>query len=99
MALAADALARIHDRRVDFVTSPDAPPGLSRDIEGGVIGCGCRGGLCRAYGVTGASPRTGEGVVRGRRSWMDATSWIRMRGSAPVSPTAGSAGATEISTH
>jgi hypothetical protein len=29
VALAADALARIHDPRVDFVTSP----GLSRDIE------------------------------------------------------------------
>jgi len=38
VALAADALARIHDPRVDFVTSPDAPPGLSRDIEGVLSG-------------------------------------------------------------
>ena len=37
-ALAAGAKVRVHDPWVDPVTSPDAPPGLSRDIEGVLAG-------------------------------------------------------------
>mgnify|MGYP003768869429 FL=1 len=37
-ALAAGAEVRVHDPWVDPVTSPDAPPGLSRDIEGVLTG-------------------------------------------------------------
>ena len=37
-ALAAGAKVRVHDPWVDPVTSPDAPPGLSRDLEGVLAG-------------------------------------------------------------
>ena len=37
-ALAAGAEVRVHDPWVDPVTSPDAPPGLSRDLEGVLSG-------------------------------------------------------------
>lgn len=70
MAKAAGAEVRVHDPRVDPATSPDAPPGLSRDLEGVLSGADAvvvlpvRGtaqdGAPRAPALEGRSEEDGE---------------------------------------
>jgi UDP-N-acetyl-D-mannosaminuronic acid dehydrogenase len=67
MAKAAGAEVRVHDPWVDPVTSPDAPPGLSRDLEGVLSGADAVvvfAGHKEEY--RGLLASAGEGVVSGR---------------------------------
>jgi len=101
-AIAAGAEVAVHDPWVDPKTSPDAPPGLSRDLEGVLAGADAVVVFAGHKEYRGLEPAQVKGLCAGlptQRSWTAGTSWTRMRGLPRASPTGGSAGAIRTGMH